>query len=122
WRAALIGLAQGAAISPGVSRSGATICIALLLGIKRRWAAEFSFLIAVPAILGATVIKFSEAMRLPANELAAVSWGAMIAGAAVALVTGVIALRFLLKVVVQDKLSYFSYYCWALGIGAVLFA
>jgi undecaprenyl-diphosphatase len=56
WQAMVIGLAQAVAIMPGISRSGATICAAILIGWHRRWAVEFSFLIAIPAIMGATLL------------------------------------------------------------------
>ncbi|MDO8629798.1 MAG: undecaprenyl-diphosphate phosphatase, partial [Phycisphaerales bacterium] len=62
WQAALVGTAQGIAIVPGISRSGATICTASFFGLRRRWAAEFSFFIAFPAILGATAIQFKDVL------------------------------------------------------------
>ena len=57
WQAMVIGVSQAAALMPGISRSGATICTAILIGLHRRWAIEFSFLLAIPAILGATAIQ-----------------------------------------------------------------
>ena len=116
WQAVLIGLAQAAAIMPGISRSGSTICIALFCGLRRRWAAEFSFLIAAPAILGASLINVIEAVKLPADQLAQIPWGPIIAGSLAALVSGVFALRLLLGVVRAAKLHYFAPYCWLLGL------
>lgn len=116
WRAGLIGVAQGCAILPGISRSGSTICTALMLGIKRRWATEFSFLIAVPPIVGAGLIKLRDTIRLPVDELEAIPWGPIIVGSAVAFLTGVGALRLLLRIVLRQKLHHFCYYCWVLGI------
>lgn len=120
WRAALVGVAQGIAILPGISRSGSTIGVALFLGIRRQWAAQFSFLIVVPAILGAGAIKLRDTMALPPEELSVIPWGPIAVGAAVSLVSGVVALRVLLAMVVGDRLQHFCYYCW--GLGAIVLA
>ena len=116
WEAALIGLAQGMAILPGISRSGATICVAAYCGWRRRWAAQFSFLIAVPAIIGGTLLKIKDALDLPAQQLAAVPTGPVIIGSLVSLVVGVFALKLLLDMVQRAKLHYFALYCWLVGI------
>ena len=115
WRAALVGAAQGIAILPGISRSGSTISVALFLGIRRKWAAEFSFLIVVPAILGAGAVKLRDTFALPSEELSAIPWGPIAVGAAVSLASGVVALRVLLAIVIADRLRHFCYYCWGLG-------
>lgn len=115
-RAAVVGIVQGLAIFPGISRSGSTISVALFLGIKRRWAAEFSFLIAAPAIAGATLIKLRETFTLPSGDLERIPWGPIAAGSLLAFVSGVIALRILLWLVVGDRIHHFAYYCWAVGI------
>jgi undecaprenyl-diphosphatase len=114
-RAVLIGVAQGCAIFPGVSRSGATICSALLLGVKKRWSAEFSFFIAVPPIIGAGLIKLKETCDLPPDQLNVVPWGPTILGAGVAFVSGFVALKLLIGLVIREKIHHFSYYCWTLG-------
>ncbi len=119
WRAFLIGLIQGVAILPGISRSGSTISLAIFLGIKRRWAAEFSFLIAVPAILGASIIKIRDTMELRGGPVDAISWGPMMAGSFAAFAVGVLALRWLVRLVLRQRLNWFSYYCWALGLGVL---
>lgn len=106
-----VGLAQAAALVPGISRSGATISAGLLRGIDRDRAVRFSFLLSVPAILGAAALEASKLNGLPAEQA-----GPMIAGIAVAAVSGFFALRFLLRVVKAGKLHFFSYYCWAMGI------
>lgn len=115
WHAALIGVAQGVSISPGISRSGATICTATLCGIRRRWAAEFSFFIAIPAILGATVLKLREALSGQAVEAGAIAWGPTVLGGLVAFVVGVISLRLLLDAVRRAKLHHFAWYCFLVG-------
>ena len=116
WQAAVVGIAQGIAIWPGVSRSGSTICAATFCGLRRRWAAEFSFFIAVPAILGATALKLREAFAMSAENAVPIVWGPALVGAAVSLIVGVLALRLLLGAVRRTKLHYFSYYCWAVGV------
>jgi len=119
FHAVLIGTAQGLAITPGISRSGSTIAVALLLGVERESAARFSFLLAIPAILGALAFELKDqtsgAVAFPAGADAAM----MISGMLVAAVTGVIALKILLRIVKRGKLSVFAYYCWAVGLLAI---
>ncbi len=113
--AVLIGVAQGVAIFPGISRSGSTICTATFLGIRRRWAAEFSFYIAIPAIVGAAMLKLKEALELGLDAFVSLPWGPILVGSIVSLVTGVISLRLLLGAVRRARLHYFALYCWLLG-------
>ena len=108
------------AILPGISRSGSTICTAMLLGLRRRWAAEFSFFIAVPAICGAALLKAKDTLDLSPADLAAIPKGPILAGAAVALFSGYVALRLLLSAVRRGKLQHFCYYCWLAGLAVVL--
>ena len=115
WEAALVGAAQALAILPGISRSGSTICVASYFGWRRRWAAEFSFLIAVPAIVGGTLLKIKDTLDLPGEELAAVALGPVIVGSILSLVVGVFALKILLHTVRRAKLHYFALYCWVAG-------
>ncbi len=116
WRdALLIGLAQGIAIIPGISRSGATIATALFCGLNREWAGRFSFLLSIPAILGATLLELYQVNST--TELQAVSIGTVIA-----FLSGLLSLAFLMKVIQKGKLFHFSYYCWAMGGVMVLFA
>lgn len=116
WEGALVGLAQAIAILPGISRSGATICMASYCGWKRRWAAEFSFLIAVPAIVGGTILKLADTLELPSAALDAINWGPILVGSTASLVVGVFALKLLLDAVSRARLHYFAFYCWALGL------
>jgi undecaprenyl-diphosphatase len=115
WEAALIGAAQALAILPGVSRSGATICFASYCGWRRRWAAQFSFLIAVPAIVGGTLLKIKDTLDLPGEPLGTVASGPVIVGSIVSLLVGVVALKILLRAVYGAKLHYFAPYCWLGG-------
>ena len=116
WHAPLIGIAQGCAITPGISRSGTTISLALFLGIPAKTAAEYSFLLSIPAILGAVALKIRD-LGDTAIPLYIVGSG-MIAS----FIVGYIALRFLLVVLNRGKFSVFSYYCVALGVVALLTA
>lgn len=113
----IIGLVQGLAVLPGISRSGSTIATSLFLGISREDAAKFSFLISVPTILGATLL---EALKLRGNGLSAELPPALL-GAVVAGISGYFALRFLIGVLNRGKLYYFSIYCWCLGLIALIF-
>lgn len=121
WGAVLVGIAQAIAVLPGISRSGATICVARYLGLRREWAAQFSFLIAAPAILGGTLIKLLDTMKLPADALPPAAWSPVLTGSAAALVVGIIALKLLLGAVRRAKLHWFALYCWAIGTAVLLF-
>ena len=116
WQAILVGIVQGLAILPGISRSGATICLATYCGWRRRWAVEFSFLIAVPAILGATLIQVLDTMHLSAEPLNAIALGPILVGGLISLLVGVFALKLLLHIVRRGRLHYFAIYCWFVGI------
>ena len=118
--AVLVGCAQGLAILPGISRSGATICMASYCGLRRKWAAQFSFLIAVPPILGATLLELIDVTRLPAEQLTNLPVAALVCGGVTSMLVGVVALRVLLGVVQRGKLHYFSAYCLLVGATVVL--
>jgi undecaprenyl-diphosphatase len=110
---ALIGLFQAVAPWPGISRSGSTIVGGLLMGLKREAAANFSFYIAVPALLGATVLMLKDLLKGESTGGVPLLW--VLAGSAVAFVVGVAALRGLLKIVVARKLVWFAWYVLALA-------
>jgi undecaprenyl-diphosphatase len=109
-----IGTAQGIAIIPGLSRSGLTIAVALLLGIKREKAFKFSFLLSVPAIIGALGLTFYT--QHDALAFAGVDWTEILAGIAVSMIIGYFALRLLRKIVADKKFYFFAFYCWLLSI------
>ena len=113
WQATLVGLAQAAAIMPGISRSGATICVAILIGLHRRWAVEFSFLLAIPAILGAMVIKLVQ--DFGKIDPAALPISSVVIGSAVAAPVGILALKLLIKVSRSANLKFFAFYCYILA-------
>lgn len=108
-KAFLIGISQGIAVIPGISRSGITVVLGLMLGIKRELAARFSFLLSIPAILGAAVLEFFETETLLLDQ-------AVIYGTITAFIIGVLALFLLLKIVKQGKFYLFAPYCWLLGL------
>ena len=114
WHSPLIGIAQGLAIIPGISRSGSTISISLLLGLSPRAAAQYSFLLSIPAILGAVILKLKDVGEIT------IAPTVIVVGTLTSSVVGYIALRFLLAILNRGKFSIFSYYCFALGIIAAV--
>lgn len=110
--AVLIGCAQALAIMPGVSRSGATIAVALMLGLRSAAAAEFSFLLAVPAILGALLLEW--------REMAGIMEAPYVCGAAAAFFSGILAIYILLSALRRKKLLYFAFYCLVLGVATLI--
>lgn len=114
WRdALLIGIAQGIAIIPGISRSGSTISVGLFCGLNRELAGRFSFLLSIPAILGATLLALQEVGST--IELQTVSIGTMTAFG-----VGFLSLSLLMRMIQKGKIHLFSYYCWAIGIFMLL--
>ena len=119
WRAALlIGAAQGFALIPGISRSGATVVAALWLGIEAREAAAFSFLMAVPAIAGAAVLQIPD---VQASGLGGLSPGVILLGSVVAGVVGVLAIRTFVAMLARRSFHFFAPYCWGVGGAYLLF-
>ena len=116
-KAFVVGVSQAAAMIPGISRSGATICTALYQNVAPERAANFSFLMLLPVVLGATLI---QSIEIFANGVA-FDWLALAIGTSSAYVSGVIAIRVLLDVVRRGRLQYFAYYCFAVGIAGLLF-
>ncbi len=114
--AIIIGVAQGIAVLPGISRSGATLATSLLLGIERKDAVKFIFIASIPAILAATFLETKEAV-----EASQVTFNSMfLYGMLTAFVVGIIFLKFLISFVNNKKLRYFSYYCWLVGLVAII--
>ena len=111
-----VGTAQGLAIVPGISRSGATIACGLLIGLDRDLAARYSFLLSVPAIVGAL------ALQLVSGEVSGPGIPVLLAGGVTAAVVGLLALKLLMGMVRSGRLSWFAPYCWALGLAVILFS
>jgi undecaprenyl-diphosphatase len=112
----IIGIAQAIAILPGISRSGATIATSVLLGIDKSKAARFSFLMVVPLILG----KMAKDILDGAFSEGTGSISPLIAGFIAAFIVGIIACTWMINIVKKSKLTYFSYYCFAVGILSII--
>ena len=110
-RSLLIGLGQTFAIIPGISRSGTTIAVSIFNGIKRADAAKFSFLLSIPAILGANISEFSAIAHLDKQNMLQ-----YFSGAAAAFISGYLVIAFLISIVKKQKLKLFSIYCWIIAI------
>jgi undecaprenyl-diphosphatase len=116
WREVLlIGTAQALAILPGISRSGSTVAVALALGLRREAAANFSFLLGIPAIAGACTLSFIKLLGAGGGLQTKTSF--LLAGAVVAFVVGLGAVRWLIAWLVQGRLHWFAYWCFAVGAG-----
>lgn len=111
--AIVMGLMQSLAIFPGVSRSGSTISGGLFVGLNRNFAAEFSFMMSIPAILGSAVFSFA---KLPKTGLGDTSVATIIIGTFCAMVAGFFAIRVMMNIIRKGKLTYFAIYCAILGI------
>jgi undecaprenyl-diphosphatase len=116
-KAFVIGAAQSAAMIPGISRSGATICTALYQNVTPEKAANFSFLMLLPVVLGATLLKSLEML----DGGITMGWLPLAVGTGVAYGSGVLAIHLMLDFVRRGNLQYFAYYCFALGGLGLLF-
>ena len=111
----VIGIVQGISLIPGISRSGSTIAFGIFRGLDGQAAARFSFLLSIPAILGAVVLESRYIGMIPSGDIAI-----YLAGMVIAAVTGFLTLRLLLFIIKKHKLSIFAYYCWILGISTLI--
>lgn len=116
WRALAVGCAQAAAILPGISRSGSTIAAAVYSGVDQENAAEFSFLLSIPVILGAGLLKFKHVLKdgIPSGEALTLA-----VGGAAAAAFGYLGIKLLLGIVRKHRLDFFAYYCWAAGLAGL---
>jgi undecaprenyl-diphosphatase len=110
WRSLAIGVAQTFAMIPGISRSGATICAAIYLDVKPEKAANFSFLMLLPVVIGATLLKAAEVI-----EQGVADWVPLVLGTVVAFASGIVAIRVVLGFVRRGRLQVFAWYCFAVG-------
>ena len=116
--ALIVGVAQALATCPGVSRSGMTITAGCFMGFERRFAVRFSFLMSIPAILGANILALKDALELGIN------WHDVpvyLVGVIVAAVVGYACIRLLRYIAGRGRFGVFSYYCWAVGILVLVF-
>lgn len=112
----VIGIVQGIAIIPGISRSGSTIAAGLARGLDPRMALQYSFLLSVPAVLGAVLL---ESRHLTVAVINGIPWEAYLAGTTAAAAVGYLSISVLLKILIRRRLIFFAVYCWIVG-GAVL--
>ena len=115
--ALIIGLCQCVAVIPGLSRAGTTITAGVATGLRRDFAVKFSFLLSIPAVIGANILSLVDAIREGVN------WGefpAYLIGMAVAMVSGIVAIELLRYVARRGKFGGFAYYCWVLGALAII--
>ncbi len=116
--AIFIGTVQGIAICPGISRSGSTLFGSLVCNLDRKFAVKFVFLISIPSILGSAILETPAAIEagISLSQLGPVLWGMLVAA-----VSGVVAIKSMIKIVSDKKLSVFSYYVWVLGLIVVIY-
>jgi len=112
----LIGVAQGCAMAPGISRSGATIGAGLLLGLRRDAAARFSFLLATPIVFGAGLLKLVELLGTPSSDS---GLSLVLVGFVASFLSGYACIRFLLAYLRRRGLMPFAAYCWLVGLGSL---
>ncbi len=110
--AVLIGIAQAIAVIPGVSRSGSTISVGVAQGLDRNFAVKFSFLVSIPAVLGANIISLIKAISRGINSALIPMY---LVGMLVAMVSGYFAIRLIKLLMEKGKFGKFAYYCWAVG-------
>lgn len=115
--ALMIGIAQGIATLPGISRSGLTIVTGRTRGLSSELAVKFSFIMSIPAILGAAVLQIKDGA---AESLSGGILGLYFLGTVVAAVSGFACIKWLLNIIKKGKLYYFAYYCLAMGLLAIL--
>ena len=115
--AIFIGVVQGVAVWPGLSRSGSTLFASVLCKLDREFAVKFVFILSIPSILGSVILEVPDAIKagIDVSQL-----GPIVIGMLVAAVSGIIAIKAMVKIVSNKKLSYFSYYVWALAIVVIL--
>lgn len=118
WRAVLVGLAQAFAVLPGISRSGMTISMARFTKLSPELAAEFSFIMVIPVIAGATLLKVIEAFEMKEWCL---SMGQVIVGLTLSAIVGYLSIAFMVKLLNRDRFWLFGIYAWIVGLAFILY-
>lgn len=116
--AIIVGIAQGLAIIPGISRSGSTITASLVQGLKKEDAARFSFILSIPVIGGAGLLKVGDAFSQGVSNFNTL---AVVLGMISAVISGYIAIKYFIYILKSKKLIYFSYYLWIIGVIILLY-
>lgn len=115
--ALLIGVGQALAVVPGLSRSGTTISLGMMRGLDRTFAVRFSFLLSIPAVLGAAILQVIDAVKIGIDvKLIPV----YLLGVAVAAISGFFAIQLVKFLAQKGKFGAFAYYCWAIGLIAII--
>ena len=114
--AIVVGTVQRCAIIPGISRSGSTIAALLLRGVDGETAARFSFLLALPAVLGAALLSLKDLDSVTAGTVLP-----YIAGTIAALITGLLCIHLLMGIIRRQRLHWFAFYCWFVGGFGLIF-
>ena len=117
YDALIIGLCQSVATIPGLSRSAVTITAGMAVGLRRDFAVNFSFLLSIPAVFGAAILAFADALR------DGIDWSfvpAYLVGTAVALVTGVLSIHLMRYIGKKRRFGGFAYYCWVIGVLSII--
>jgi len=112
-----IGVAQGIATLPGLSRSGTTIVAGILCGFDRKFAAKYSFIMSIPAVFGAFILEIGD---IGNEHITGSDVGCYIVGMVIAAVIGYVALRLLMNIVVSRYFKYFAYYCGFIGVVSII--
>ena len=115
--AGFIGIVQGLATLPGISRSGSTITAGLLCGFDRTFAVKYSFIMSIPAVLGAVILEIKDFVAL---SLSGAEIRNYLIGTLVATVVGFISIRIMVSVIKKKKYKYFAYYCFVVGLAAII--
>ncbi len=115
-QAVLIGIGQGFAILPGISRSGTTIACSLVTGMKRKDAAQYSFLLSIPAILTGNLSQYKAFANLKPQLL--INY---LAGFVCSFIVGYLVIAFLIRLIEVSRLKYFAVYCWLIGLLSIVF-
>ena len=118
-QALLIGLAQGVAVLPGLSRSGWTIAAGLFLGLDRQTAARYSFLLSVPIIMGASMVY--PLVKIDMAEAAGYNWTSIIIGTIISGIVGYLCIKYFMKFISKFSLNIFGYYCVIMGVFTLIF-
>ena len=110
--ALIVGLSQSIATCPGISRSGTTICTGMFLGFDRKYAVRFSFLMSIPAVLGANLLDMADAVHkgVDMSQMPVYLVGILAAG-----ISGYLCIRLIRMIADRGKFGWFAYYCWAVG-------
>lgn len=114
-RSAIVGVSQAFAILPGISRSGSTIATGMFLGLKREEAARFSFLLSIPAIIGATLFELRSFTGIESHHILG-----YLLGTVAAFISGYLVIALLLAMIKKRRLKIFSFYVWTVGISVII--